>query len=248
MTTKFTVQATRQTRNAAMAVAQVFLLLCVGCIASSLGKDKDVQADAEKALLADDRGAMEALLNDGLSPDAMVRVDGVTRPLLHSAALAGRAHVAKLLLHRGANKENRDKFGYLPIEYALQARNSQVVRLLSRQAVAFTSLTGIVEHVVQAIVAKDRPQVPRHTVAIIVDCEGVVEDNNIVDAQRGIAPPAASSAVGFTVKIWQHHVGSDTWDYSVTRLDSGVPVQRRDGIVHLVGGYWIATDNSAVDY
>lgn len=75
------------------------------------------------------------LLDKKEPPDDVDLLDGGGRTALHFAAGWGRVDIVKELLTRGAALETRDMWQKAPVDWALQAHQTEVVELLRIEAV-----------------------------------------------------------------------------------------------------------------
>jgi ankyrin repeat protein len=121
----------------------------------------DLGSALDLALMADGPGPLRAMLDGGLSPDAMAA--GGDTPALHRAANEDSVDQMRLLLDRGADVDARDALGTPAITDALRAMQlDQVDELLDRGADprAVNRLGQSFPNVLEALMVRQPPGSP----------------------------------------------------------------------------------------
>jgi len=106
----------------------VALLLARGARVEAPGKDGE--GPLHEAALGGSAEVITLLLDHGAQIDAPDRDSGAT-PLMIAASL-GRTNAVSVLLRRGANPALRDHAGHTVLDRALEAENSEIVKLLQK--------------------------------------------------------------------------------------------------------------------
>lgn len=106
----------------------VALLLARGARIEARGEDGE--GPLHEAALGGSAEVITLLLDHGAQIDAPDRDSGAT-PLMIAASL-GRTNAVTVLLRRGANPALRDHAGHTALDRALEAENSEVVKLLQK--------------------------------------------------------------------------------------------------------------------
>jgi ankyrin repeat protein len=105
---------------------------CRGSIDGAIAHQLFEEEDIHKAARCGDLRELERLIDETKDVDVL---DKAGRTALHFAAGFGRVACTRLLLKRGARLEVRDVWSKAPVDFALQAKQFETVKLMRIEAI-----------------------------------------------------------------------------------------------------------------
>lgn len=178
----------------------------------------------------------------GLSPNRVVRFDGIDRPLLHWTVLMGDREAVACCLDAGADRLLRDSCGLLAVEYALMRPSQDIARLLERPPAVFPSQDAFVRHGIDQILATCRVRLPPERVHVVWDGQDYTGD------PPHFALPATNGRMGQAEVVVWPALTPEAFGFTLTSLDGGLPAHRDEGRISLCYGYWLVTITNAWDF
>lgn len=240
-----------ETRNRYILMVSLVASLVLGCLLSVQylpceARSVSPSSQLIEAILQDDVVWLEQAFSEGLDPDMEVIIDGIERPLLHSAALADSDDCVALIVSNGADVLREDYLGRLAVEYALLLDLTNVAKRLAKSPQVFDTETAFIGHAVRKLLLQSSNQTDSSRVKVSwngksYDCV------NLETARQKQEPKATSEDVDVAIEVRSKYDSRD-YMFSVTMEQNGDSVHRLEGEYLLHYGYWLVHVTNAWDY
>ena len=201
-----------------------------------------------EAILHGDTQWLTRAFTLGLSPDRVVRFDGVDRPILHWAVVMGSRELVACCLDAGADRLLRDSRGLLAVEYALMRPSQEIAGMLERTPTTFPSQDAFVRHSIDQIMAKCSVQLPPERVHVVWSGYDYAGAGEPLVFTNDVAVTATNGRTREAEVLVVPACTPEVFSFTLTLLDGGRPAHRNEGCISLCYGYWLVAITNAWDF